>query len=224
VTATGAPQSSPSVLGTDEAIGFWDARHRRAGALSSGGDIGDGEVVNAVFYALRLGRIIDLIGDMTEPASPLRVLDAGCGKGWFSRSLATCGHRVDGIDTSEHAIQECRRQAVGRDTYAVSRLDAWAPPYLYDVVVSVDVLFHVMDDEVWEASVVNLASLVRWGGRLLLADHDGDVDRVHGAYQKTRAGHRYRDLVSSLGFRSDGFDPYRFRRHPGGFHAFTRVA
>lgn len=211
-------------LGLDEAIGFWDERHRAQGELRSGGDLTHDEAVNEIFYNVRLGRLLDLLGNHTESAAPLRVLDAGCGKGWFSRALARCGHRVQGIDSSEHAVQECRRLAVASESYDVSRLDAWAPPHLYDVVVSVDVLFHVMDDAVWEDSVRNLASLVRWGGRLLLADHDADTDRLWGAYQVTRAGSRYRELVTGLGFRSDGFTPYRFRDNAAGFHAFTRTS
>jgi len=222
-TAATAPRVSAR-LGTDEAISFWDSRHRTVGDLRSGGDLGHDEAVNAIFYALRLGRLLDVIGDSTEGAAPLRVLDAGCGKGWFSRALAQCGHQVDGIDSSEHAVAQCQRLAVGNDRYAVSRLDGWAPPYLYDVVASIDVLFHVMDDAVWEASVRNLASLVRLGGRLLLADHDADHDMVWGEYQVTRAGSRYRALVTGLGFRSDGFTAYRFRDNAAGFHAFTRTA
>lgn len=210
--------------GTEDAIALWDARHRAVGGLRSGGDLTYDEAANAVFYALRLGRILDVVGDLTESSAPLRLLDGGCGTGWFSRALAGCGYRVDGIDTSEHAVAECTRLSVGSDRYAISRLDAWAPPYLYDVVLSVDVLFHVMDDSVWEASVRNLATLVRLGGRLLLGDHDGAEDRLWADYQVTRAGHRYRALLDGLGFRSDGFTPYRFRDSPAGLHVFTRTA
>src|SRR4029078_7360451 len=120
---------------------------------------------NEIFDALRLGRLIDIVGDHGFATAPLRVLDAGCGKGYFARALATFGHDVDGIDTSADAIEECERRRVGRERYAVSPLDAWHPPRLYDVVLSVDVLFHIMDDAVWERSVRNLAPLTPVGGR-----------------------------------------------------------
>ncbi|WP_172860754.1 class I SAM-dependent methyltransferase [Jiangella alkaliphila] len=118
---------------------------------------------NEIFYAMRLGRLLDLVGDVSESRAPLRVLDAGCGKGWFARAMARFGHRVDGIDISQAAIEECRAQAADQDEYAVSALADWHPPYMYDVVYSVDVLFHVMDDDAWADSVRNLASLVRLG-------------------------------------------------------------
>jgi SAM-dependent methyltransferase len=218
---TGDP---PTLLGADETIEFWDARHRTRGPLRSGGDLGFDHQTNEIFYALRLGRLIDVLGDMSSVTAPLRVLDAGCGKGYYTRAMASFGHRVDGIDASDYAIDYCRERAVGGDTYEVSTLAAWRPPYLYDTVFSVDVLFHVMDDALWESSVRNVSSLLRWGGRLALADHGDEHDRVWAQYQKTRAPTRYRDVLSSLGFRPDGCVPYRFRDSPIVFNIFTRVA
>lgn len=212
------------VLGAQEAIDFWEQRHRARGELLSGGHLGFDHAANEIFYALRLGRLIDAMGDLTATTVPMRVLDSGCGKGYFSRAVASFGHRVDGIDTSAHAVELCRSRALPGQRYEVSTLAAWRPPYLYDVVFSIDVLFHIMDDELWADSVRNLASLVRWGGRLLLADHDEPADRVWGEYQKTRAGHRYDDLLVPLGLRRDGFLPNRFRDSRAGLHMFTRKA
>jgi SAM-dependent methyltransferase len=218
------PGNPAALLGADEAIEFWDARHRARGPLRSGGDLSFDQPTNEILYALRLGRLIDVLGDVSSVTAPLRMLDAGCGKGYYTRAMASFGHRVDGIDASEYAIEYCRVHAVGGEMYEVSTVAAWRPPYLYDVVFSIDVLFHVMDDALWEDSVCNLGSLLRWGGRLVLADHDDEHDRVWGDYQKTRAPARYRDVLSPSGFRSDGHVPYRFRDSRVGFNVFTRVA
>jgi 2-polyprenyl-3-methyl-5-hydroxy-6-metoxy-1,4-benzoquinol methylase len=212
------------VFDLPEAIDYWDQRHREADVLRSGGDMSFDFAGNQMFYALRTGRLIDLIGDASSVTAPKRLLDAGCGKGYFSHQMAAFGHVVDGIDSSEHAIELCRSAATERENYAVSTLDAWRPPYLYDVVYCVDVLFHIMDNEVWEASVRNLASLVAWGGRLLLVDHGGPQDRLWSRYQRTRAGSRYDEVLTSCGFERDGFLVYGFRATPAGFHIFTRVA
>jgi 2-polyprenyl-3-methyl-5-hydroxy-6-metoxy-1,4-benzoquinol methylase len=179
---------------------------------------------NEIFYAIRLGRLLDLVGDASESAAPLRVLDAGCGKGWFARSMVKFGHRVDGIDISEVAIAECRAQATGRDDYFVCDLAAWHPPYLYDIVYSVDVLFHVMDDAAWESAVRNLASLVRLSGRMILSDHGCDTDRTWSSYQRTRGLPRYREQLGPLGFGAGRFVPYGFRNTPVGFIVFDRMA
>jgi SAM-dependent methyltransferase len=40
----------------------------------------------------------------------MRVLDVGCGNGYFARELARCGARVTGIDISPRMIEHARRQ------------------------------------------------------------------------------------------------------------------
>jgi 2-polyprenyl-3-methyl-5-hydroxy-6-metoxy-1,4-benzoquinol methylase len=211
-------------MNSDETTAYWDQRHRRFSPLSSGGVVGIDAGANEIFYAMRLGRLLDLVGDGSEVRAPLRILDAGCGKGWFARAMARFGHRVDGIDISQAAIEECRAQATGQDEYAVCPLADWRPPYLYDVVYSVDVLFHVMDDDAWAASVRNLASLVRLGGRLILSDHGNENDRTWSTYQRTRGLPRYRALIDSMGYGADHFVPYGFRNTPVGFLVFDRVS
>ncbi len=211
-------------MNSDETTAYWDQRHRRFSPLSSGGVVGIDAGANEIFYAMRLGRLLDLVGDVSESRAPLRVLDAGCGKGWFARAMARFGHRVDGIDISQAAIEECRAQAADQDEYAVSALADWHPPYMYDVVYSVDVLFHVMDDDAWADSVRNLASLVRLGGRLILSDHGAEADHTWSTYQRTRGLSRYRALVQPLGYGSDQFRSYGFRNTPVGFIVFDRVS
>jgi len=95
---------------------------------------------------------------------------------------------------------------------------------LYDVVISVDVLFHIMEDHIWAASVRNLGMLVRSRGRLILADHDLVADRQWGDYQVSRARQRYLDLLTSDGFVHRGFVAYAFRNNGAGFHVFDRTS
>ncbi|MEU9506134.1 methyltransferase domain-containing protein [Micromonospora sp. NPDC048170] len=210
------------LLSAAEAGKYWDARHRREGELRSGGDVSFDEPTNEMFHVRRLALLLDLVGEHGDPVAPLFVLDAGCGKGWFSRALARFGHQVDGIDASPAAVAHCRA-AGGGPRYHESTLSGWRSPWLYDVVTSVDVLFHVLDDAEWESSLRNLASLVRLGGRLIVSDHGEPGDRIHGDYQVVRGPDRYRALLAPDRFHAEGWRPYRFRGSPIGFHAFTRI-
>jgi 2-polyprenyl-3-methyl-5-hydroxy-6-metoxy-1,4-benzoquinol methylase len=195
--------------------------HAHLAADPSYGDMGD-----LAFNAVRVGRLLDLLGTRAEPAAPLRLLDAGCGTGWLTRTLASFGHQVDGIDSAEAAVAACRDQsrADGRDRYFLSRLDTWAPSYVYDAVVSLDVLLHIVEDSIWEASVVNLSSLVRSRGRLVLADHDLAEDHIWGEHQVSRARQRYVELLGAEGLLYRRFVPYQFRDNDAGFHVFDRIA
>lgn len=211
-----------SLLTADEAAAYWEARHQRESDLRSGGDMTYDEAGNEMFYVRRLGMLLDIIGDQSSAVAPLTILDAGCGKGWFSRSLARFGHLVDGIDVSDHALALCRARG-GGPRYFRSALSAWRSPWLYDVVVSVDVVFHLLDDAEWERSVRNLASLVRLGGRLVVSDWGEDGDRAYGNYQVVRGRNRYLPLMRESGMRLDGWRPYAFRRNFIGFYVFTRT-
>ncbi|WDZ87817.1 class I SAM-dependent methyltransferase [Micromonospora cathayae] len=210
------------LLSAAETTAYWDDRHRREGDLRSGGDVSFDEATNEMFYVRRLGILLDLLGQHSDPVAPRYLLDAGCGKGWFSRALARFGHRVDGIDASPSALAEGRTLG-GGPRYHESTLADWHSPWPYDAVVSIDVLFHVLDEEQWQASLRNLAALVRLGGRLVVSDQGEPGRRVYGNYQVGRGPDRYRSVLSPAGFRADGWHPYRFRGSPIGFHAFTRT-
>lgn len=212
------------VMGALEARDYWDRRHGAEADLRSGGNIGMSEAGNKLIYALRVGRLIEVLEYQATPVAPLRILDAGCGKGYFSRALASFGSEVDGIDTSEEAIAECLRLADDGQSFAVSSLADWCPPRLYDVVVCIDVLFHILDDDEWEASVRNLSRLVRLGGRLVLADHGVNEDHVWARHQKTRAVWRYEGLLADLGFEYLKFLPNGLPGADVGFHVAKRGA
>jgi 2-polyprenyl-3-methyl-5-hydroxy-6-metoxy-1,4-benzoquinol methylase len=221
-------------LTSAEAAAYWEARHRRAGELASGGHIGIGHAGNELFYARRLGALLEIIGDHASMTHPLFVLDAGCGKGHFARGLARCGHRVDAIDAAAAAIEYCRTvpgspvpgsPVPGKQLHwAVSPLSAWSTPWLYDVVYAIDVLFHVLDDGEWAASVTNLASLVRYGGALVITDEDAPRRRPRGSYIVHRTRGEYEAQLERRGLEHRGFRPYAFRDNQVGFHIFTRTS
>jgi SAM-dependent methyltransferase len=217
---TTRPETAPDLLTANDALRYWDDRHRTRGELRSGGQIGLDEAANQIFYFTRLGKLLEIIGDRNSPNEPLFLLDAGCGKGLFASSLVTCGFAVDGIDSSQAAIEFCRAHGPGR--YEVSKLADWRSPTLYDVVYSVDVLFHLVDDGDWRESLENLASLVRIGGKLVISDENNEVRRQLGNYIVHRALTEYVDVLSWRGYALSEFRPYEFRDNRVGFLVFVR--
>jgi len=217
--AAGTPDT-PGLLTADEAVDYWEVRHRAEGDLRSGGDVGLEEAANQIFYYTRLGRLLEIIGDRNSLGEPLFLLDAGCGKGLFARALVDCGFAVDGIDTSPTAIEFARANGPGR--YEVSSLADWRSPTLYDVVYSVDVLFHLVDDDDWRASLDNLASLVRIGGKLVITDERNEVRRQAGNYIVHRALTEYVEALAVRGLSLREFRPYGFRDNRIGFLVFVR--
>ena len=98
----------------DEARAYWDSRHAEQDDLASGGHISLARSENAMLYAVRVARMLEVLGTQSDASAPLRVLDAGCGRGHFARAIASFGHRVDGIDTSvvaDHVVPRERDPA-----------------------------------------------------------------------------------------------------------------
>ncbi|MGH3390925.1 MAG: class I SAM-dependent methyltransferase, partial [Actinomadura sp.] len=75
----------------EAAIRQWDAATTRAAmeAVAEGGDFAKRHLVNPT--------LLRLLGDVRGR----RVLDAGCGNGYFSRLLAERGARVVGVEPTE---------------------------------------------------------------------------------------------------------------------------
>ena len=151
----------------------------------------------------------------------LDILDAGCGKGWLSDQLSSLGHRVVGIDTSKSSIDICRKQRAG--TYHQSSLSEYSSSYFFDVVVSMDVMFHILDESDWENSVINLASLVRHGGLLLLVDDPRDETYTLGDYIIHRSISHYIEILSRVDYKLLETVPYRFAANPNQFLVFSRA-
>lgn len=206
----------------EDPVTFWDRRHATQDELRSGGDIGIDTAANEIFYAVRLGQLLQMVGDGTDASAPLRILDAGCGKGYFSEALTRCGHEVVAVDSSPTAIEQAR--TTGSSRYEVATLDVFRDPFLFDVVYSIDVLFHILDDVVWEASLRNLAAHVRLAGKLILTDRDHAERAVLGDYIVHRATDEYASRLERWGFAPRGFTPYDFRLNTIGFHVFERIS
>lgn len=210
------------MLGREEARRFWDRRHAAESQLRSGGDIGLTEADNVIFYQVRLGLVLSAIAGRAPLPPQFRVLDAGCGKGWFSRQLAACGITVHGIDTSPSAIDQAESMG-GGPTYEVAALADARPRRAFDTVICVDVLFHILDDDEWRESMLNLASMVVRGGRLVVADTTGAERKTLGSYMVHRPQSMYDELLIMRGFEHCGTLPYHFRNNPLGLHVYERI-
>lgn len=210
------------LLDPDEVHRFWDARHAAETDLRSGGDVGLSEDDNAIFYQIRLGLLLQALAAAAPLPPGTTVLDAGCGKGWFSRALASVGIDVHGVDASPAAV-EFARKAGGTPTYEVATLAGVRPLRFVDAVVSVDVMFHIVDDDEWAASVANLSSVVRPGGLLVVTDTTAEIRKRLGVYIVHRPRAEYVQLLSGRGFQLREVLPYRFRSNPLGFHVYERM-
>jgi 2-polyprenyl-3-methyl-5-hydroxy-6-metoxy-1,4-benzoquinol methylase len=95
-----------------------------------------------------------------------RVLDLGCGDGWFAAELVTAGCEVTMADVAREALRRARKRAPAAE--AVALAEGEALPFAedgFDVVWAGEVLEHVADVA---GLLAEVRRVLRWAGRLVV--------------------------------------------------------
>jgi ubiquinone/menaquinone biosynthesis C-methylase UbiE len=111
-------------------------------------------------------RRVELVFDelLTEPLHGKRLLDAGCGSGWFSRAAVERGAVVTSLDLGVPLLLETRKKAAVKAVVG----DALRMPFpdaSFDVVVSSEMIEHTPDPA---QAVAEMARVLRSGGTLVV--------------------------------------------------------
>jgi len=125
---------------------FWD------GHYASGGNSGTGSYGRlAEFKAEVLNQLLSDSGIQT-------VIELGCGDG---HQLSLIHYpRYLGLDTSPTAIQLCRERFAGDDTMRFQAYESGDPiPEQAEMAVSLDVIYHLLEDPVYEQYMTDLFSV-----------------------------------------------------------------
>jgi SAM-dependent methyltransferase len=96
-----------------------------------------------------------------------RVLDVGCGEGWFASELTRAGVHVVGIDVAEEPLRRARERDPGLDLRIVGADGPWpVEDASFEVVWAGETIEHVHDTAGW---LSRARRVLRPGGRLLLS-------------------------------------------------------
>lgn len=141
-----------------------------------------------------------------DPSPPVALLDAGCGTGGMLRRVSESAAvpRLAGMDASPIALDCCGRRGL-RGRIVRASLDD--PPFAdesFDMILSLDVLYHsgVRDDR---EALARLCALLRPGGVIIL--NLPALDWLHGRHDKAvHTARRYttgrvRERLESAGMR-----------------------
>lgn len=202
-------------------VAFWERRHATSDPWRSGGDRGLSPEENFEFYAYRLGRLIELIRRNVGADRPLSILDAGCGRGHLTDGLRRCGHHVTGIDASASAL-EWAREHYG-PWFEHCALDAHRPRLPYDVILCIDVLFHILDDDTWRASMRALSRYASAEALMIVTDVMAPERFELGDYIVHRSRAEYEHALADADFEIVEYAPYAFGSNPNGLAACRRT-
>ncbi len=101
-----------------------------------------------------------------------RVLDMGCGTGVLAKELDAAGYDVVGLDPSGPMLEVMAREAPKVEGVRGSGTDLPFPDGEFDFAVSVATMHHVADRAAVRKALLEMARVVRPGGRVLIWDHN----------------------------------------------------
>jgi len=147
----------------------------------------------------------------------MNVLDAGSGFGQYCYRLSRQfpNARILGVDVKQEQIDDCNHffQQIGKSdqvSFDVADLTLYKVPGKYDMILSVDVMEHILEDE---QVFRNFSESLQPGGMLLIStpsdqggsdtDHH-DEEGIHGFIEEhVRDGYNKEDITAKL--RKAGF-------------------
>jgi SAM-dependent methyltransferase len=180
-----------------ENVNYYDARSFWSDVLGSRFDLtgtghgGYGPRYNAALYRAKLRAFNRALAAHGVDLSQRSVLDVGCGVGFFAQVAEGAGvGSYVGLDITDVAV-EALKVRFPAFRFQVADIGADLPEVEQaEIVLCVDVLYHVVDPERFRRAVDNLWSLVVPGGRLVLVDSMWRRDLIPGGTLDASGGDR----------------------------------
>lgn len=134
--------------------------------------------------------------EFAGPMKGLRVLDAGCGDGWYTAKMLSAGADAVGIDYSARGIKHAEAIVNGAEFKVASIADIPYADKSFDVVFSFQVIEHLPISQV-DAAVRELARITKKEGLMIIS--------VPSVRRKMSAAHFQHFSEQSL---RDAFEKY----------------
>ncbi|MBY0440712.1 MAG: class I SAM-dependent methyltransferase [Mycobacteriaceae bacterium] len=184
---------------------------RRRGRGSGGISPRAYEILSEAWYFGRRARIWDDLVAVSGAQSGERVLDLGCGTGYFARRIAPVvgdSGVVVGIDPSPASLDYAAAHAPPNCTFQTAQAqDLPFADASFDVVVS-SLTFHHIAPDGRLAAIREALRVLRPGGRACVADvcppriqmHERIISAAHGRAEMRNIVNRLRVLMTDNGF------------------------
>jgi 2-polyprenyl-3-methyl-5-hydroxy-6-metoxy-1,4-benzoquinol methylase len=148
---------------------FWEQRLSEQFDLRGTGETGLSLEYNRACYTLRAEVLAEALARAEATVAHRRVLDVGCGTGFWTQWYVTRGAAYTGLDIAQVSVDRLA-QAYPEQMFARADVSEGVPGGPYDLINVFDVLYHITDDDRWRAALRHLAKAVKPGGLLLVTD------------------------------------------------------
>jgi 2-polyprenyl-3-methyl-5-hydroxy-6-metoxy-1,4-benzoquinol methylase len=187
---------------------YWENRHRKyRDSLRSVGHVNLSEADSQADYEVKISHVVAALEGALGSLEGKEILDAGCGIGLLTKEIVSSGGSVLGVDHSETAVARARAHAPQARFECLS-LDQMPYDAIFDAAVSMDVLFHVVDDTLWEASILRMIAAIKPGGFLFIQESFNMPGEAHFPHLRWRNLEDYRRVLAEAGARISTVEAY----------------
>jgi len=151
---------------------YWDDRLASNLNLKGTGHRAFSLGYNQILYQAQADCLTSLLNKWRVNLAHKWILDVGCGTGFYVDYYMKRGaERVYGIDISETSVKYLTEKFPDC-IFAVEDISRASLGYLgsFDFISAISVLYHVIDDKLFEQAIKNLCLLCKPGGYLLISD------------------------------------------------------
>ncbi len=179
---------------------YWEGRLKANFSLSATGHSGFSLRYNRYMYKLKAKKLAQALARHNINVKGARVLDIGCGTGFFVEYYLNKGARaVVGIDITDVSVNLLSEKFSGQRFY---RLDIskgrCSGADKFDIINVFDVLYHIVDDGDFKSAIKNMAISARPGTWMFITD--SLRPELGGAqHVRYRGLDNYRDILTEEG-------------------------
>ena len=176
---------------------FWEQRLSEQFDLRGTGETTMGAAYNRACYELRREVLDRALAAASMDPKGKRVLDVGCGTGFWTDYYLKRGADYTGVDIAPSSVKRLAERYPNARFVHVDMSEADLPG-TFDVVNVFDVLYHITDDARFEAALTRCARAVAPGGLLLVTDLFEDLPGA-AEHNRMRSLARYRAVLDVSG-------------------------
>lgn len=184
---------------------FWEQRLSEQFDLRGTGETTLPLAYNKACYTLRAEVLEDALRQAGATVRGKRVLDVGCGTGFWTEFYTRRGAHYTGLDIAQVSVDRLAER-YPEQRFARADVSDGVPGGPFDLVNVFDVLYHVTDDERWQAALRHLAGALAPGGLLLVTDAFSDFGAI-AEHNVMRPLSRYLDVLTAAGLSREQLRP-----------------
>ncbi len=201
---------------------FWEQRLSEQFDLRGTGETTLSLAYNKACYTLRADVLESALRAAGATVRGKRVLDVGCGTGFWTEFYASRGAHYTGLDIAQVSVDRLAERYPDQ-RFARADVSDGVPGGPFDLVNVFDVLYHVTDDARWQAALRHLAGAVAPGGLLLVTDVFSDRGAL-AEHNVMRPLSRYLEVLEAAGMVREQLRPTHvlLNRHLGPWRFLNR--